>query len=157
VLVTALRGDPWNHLVDSFFENVPTHRFEKRELEEGEKETNTVLHFQPQSAEPMIVACLRSHWTGKDEPDLDSFSAITDEPLPEIAETGHERCIVSLQPENVQEWLIPDNVGRVRSEDILSDRQPAFYEHRKAAWLIWIELRGPSRATSFAETLCSFS
>jgi hypothetical protein len=27
----------------------------------------------------MIVACLWSHWSGKEEPSLDSFAAITDE------------------------------------------------------------------------------
>src|SRR3569833_140684 len=92
--------------VDSFFENVPTHRFEKRELADGEKETNTVLHFEPNPPEPMIVACLWSHWSGKDEPDLDSFAAITDEPPPDIAATGHERCIVSLQFFFVVVWLV---------------------------------------------------
>lgn len=120
-------------VVDSFFENVPTHRFEKRALAEGEQETNTVLHFQPNPAEPMIVACLWSHWSGKEEPELDSFAAITDEPPPEIAATGHERCIVALQPDNVDEWLAPANVPKARLEAILSDRRPVFYEHRKAA------------------------
>ena len=39
------------------------------------------------------MACLWSHWSQKDEPELDLFAAITDEPPPEIAETGHQRCI----------------------------------------------------------------
>ena len=59
--------------VDSFFENVPTHLFEQRALAEGEKGSNTVLHFQPNPPEPMIVACLWSHWSGKGESELDSF------------------------------------------------------------------------------------
>ena len=119
--------------VDSFFENVPTHRFEKRVLTDGEKETNTVLHFEPNPPEPMIVACLWSHWSGQDASDLDSFAAITDEPPPEIAETGHERCIVSLQSDNLDEWLSPGGVPKSRLEEILSDRKPVYYEHRKAA------------------------
>ena len=119
--------------VDSFFENVPTHLFEKRQLAEGEKETNTVLHFQPNPPEPMIVACLWSHWSGKEGPELDSFAAITDEPPPEISATGHQRCIVSLQSKNVDEWLAPADVPKSRLEAILSDRVPAFYEHRRAA------------------------
>jgi putative SOS response-associated peptidase YedK len=119
--------------VDSFFENVPTHLFEKRALGEGEKETNTVLHFQPDPPEPMIVACLWSHWSGNEGPDLDSFAAITDEPPPEIAETGHQRCIVSLQSNNIDEWLAPADVPKSRLEAILSDRKRAYYEHRKAA------------------------
>jgi putative SOS response-associated peptidase YedK len=91
----------------------------------------TVL--QPNPPEPMIVACLWSHWSGKEEPALDSFAAITDEPPPEIAETGHERCIVSLQSNNLDEWLTPGSVSKNRLEEILSDRSPVYYEHRKAA------------------------
>jgi hypothetical protein len=42
----------------------------------GEPEANTVLHFQPNPPEPMIVACLWSHWTGNGERDLDSFARL---------------------------------------------------------------------------------
>jgi putative SOS response-associated peptidase YedK len=120
-------------LVDSFFENVPTHLFEKRALAADEKETNIVLHFEPSSRAPMIVACLWSHWTGEGEPDLDSFAAVTDEPPAEIAATGHQRCIISLRESNIDEWLEPNAVPKDRLEAILSDRLPAFYEHRLAA------------------------
>jgi putative SOS response-associated peptidase YedK len=120
-------------LVDSFFENVPTHLFERRALGDGEPETNTVLHFQPNPPDAMIVACLWSHWSGQDEPDLDSFAAITDEPPPEIAATGHQRCIICLQANSVAEWLAPGGLTRGRLEEILSARTPVIYEHRKAA------------------------
>lgn len=40
---------------------------------------NMVLQFTPDDREPMLVSCLWSRWTGKDEPDLLSFAAITDE------------------------------------------------------------------------------
>lgn len=52
-----------------------------------------------------LVACLYSHWTppaGVDEPDLWSFAAVTDEPLPEVAAAGHDRTIVALQEQNVE-------------------------------------------------------
>ncbi len=112
---------------------MPTHLFEKRVLAEGEAEMNTVLHFQPNPPDPMIVACLWSHWSGEGEAELDSFAAITDEPPPEIAETGHQRCIISLQPSNVDEWLAPAGIPKDRLEEILSARTPVVYEHRKAA------------------------
>jgi len=85
--------------VDSFFENVPTHLFEKRALADGEKESNTVLHFKPNPPEPMIVACVWSHWSGNEGPELDSFAAITDEPPPEIAETGHQLTCSTISEE----------------------------------------------------------
>jgi putative SOS response-associated peptidase YedK len=120
-------------LVDSFFENVPTHLYEKRDLAPGEAETNTVLHFQPNPPEPMIVACLWSHWTGNGERDLYSFAAVTDEPPAEIAATGHQRCIISLREENVADWLNPQDVDTARLQQILTDRQAPYYEHRIAA------------------------
>jgi putative SOS response-associated peptidase YedK len=120
-------------VIDSFFENVPRHLYEKRELAPGEKESNLVLHFNPNNGVPMTVACLWSHWTHPSEPELYSFAAITDTPPPEILATGHTRCVIALKEENVAEWLGPDQVSRARLEEILSDRQTPYYEHRIAA------------------------
>lgn len=83
-------------VVEVFYENVST------------PEGNVVLEFRPRSGRPMLVACLWSKWTGKGQPDLLSFAAITDEPPPEVAAAGHDRCIVSIKPENVERWLNPD-------------------------------------------------
>jgi hypothetical protein len=44
-------------IIDSFYENVPRHLYEKRQLAPGEKESNIVLHFNPNSGEPMTIAC----------------------------------------------------------------------------------------------------
>jgi putative SOS response-associated peptidase YedK len=120
-------------VIDSFFENVPRHLYEKRALAAGERATSVVLNFNPGSGEPMAVACLWSHWTGEGEPALDSFAAITDEPPPEVLATGHTRCVISLKEENVREWLAPARVARGRLEEILSDREAPVYEHRIAA------------------------
>ena len=57
-------------LVSAFYENVPRHRMEGRELVEGEKEENVVLEFKPKPPQDMLIACLWSKWTGRDEPDL---------------------------------------------------------------------------------------
>ena len=75
----------------------------------------------------------RSHWTHSAEPELYSFAAITDTPPPEILSTGHTRCVVSLKEENVAEWLRPEQASRGRLDEILSDRQAPYYEHRIAA------------------------
>jgi len=120
-------------VVSSFYENVANHMFEKRELAPGEKAKNLVLHFNPQPPAEMLVACLWSHWTHQTDPDLYSFTAVTDDPPPEVAATGHNRCIIAIKPENVGEWLNPAGVSQSRLEAILSDRQCPFYEHRIAA------------------------
>jgi putative SOS response-associated peptidase YedK len=70
-----------------------------------------------------IVACLWSHSAGKDEPEMDSFAAITYEPPAEIAETGTRALHDFSQPGNVEDWLAPPNVPRARLEAILSERK----------------------------------
>ena len=120
-------------IIDSFYENVPRHLYEKRMLAPGERESNVVLHFNPNSGEPMTIACVWSHWTHQTEPALWSFAAITDDPPPEILATGHTRCVISIRQENVREWLAPDGATKERLEQILSDRVVPYYEHRIAA------------------------
>jgi putative SOS response-associated peptidase YedK len=120
-------------VIDSFYENVPRHLYEKRELSAGADEQNMVLHFNPQPPNPMVIACVWSLWTGAEGPDLYSFAAVTDDPPPEILATGHTRCPISLKEDNVREWLSPSQVSKPRLEEILSDHVEPYYEHRIAA------------------------
>jgi len=120
-------------VVNSFYENVSKAKMEGREIAEGEKDENVVLEFQPNPAHDMLVACLWSRWSAPDEPDLLSFAAITDEPPPEIAAAGHDRCIVPVKPENIDAWLNPDASDLARVHAILDDRDRPYYEHRLAA------------------------
>ena len=62
-----------------------------------------------------------------------SFAAITDEPPPEVAATGHDRCVVPIKPENADAWLFPDPKDLAASYAVLDDRQRPYYEHRLAA------------------------
>lgn len=115
-----------------FFENVPRHKAEHRELREGEEPENLILEFNPQNGQDMLVACIWSHWRGPGEEDLLSFAAITDEPPEEVAAAGHDRCIMPIQPEHVDEWLQPRG-NLKRMQEILDDRERPYYEHRLAA------------------------
>lgn len=119
-------------MVDSFFENVTLHDYERRELQPGEKETNLVLHFNPQPAAPMTIACIYSRWNDAAE-DLLSFAIITDEPPPEIAVTGHDRCPVPLQEENVAAWLTPAGRPLAELDQLLEQRARPYYGHQRAA------------------------
>ncbi|RQS03234.1 hypothetical protein DIE07_32390 [Burkholderia sp. Bp9002] len=108
-------------LVDAFFENV------KRDGQ------NVVLRFDPTPPQHMQVACL---WTRTEIPgssDLWSFAAITDEPPPEVAAAGHDRCIVPIKSSNVDAWLAPDPSRRAQLREILADRERPYYEHQLAA------------------------
>lgn len=121
-------------VVNRFYENVSRHAMEGRALREGENEENVVLEFNPRPAHDMLVACLWSYskgWNG--EPDFYSFAAITDEPPPEVAAAGHDRCIIPIKAENVEAWLNPDPRNLAELYGILDDRDRPYYEHRLAA------------------------
>ncbi|RZZ90584.1 SOS response-associated peptidase family protein [Pseudoxanthomonas winnipegensis] len=111
-------------VADRFYENV-----------EGPDGKNRVLEFVPRTGEPMLIACLWSHWVDPNgvEPDLLSFAAITDEPEPEVAAAGHDRTIINIKPEHLDAWLNPDPRNLQALYDIFDDKRHPFYEHRKAA------------------------
>lgn len=110
-------------VADTFYENVEI---------EGK---NQRLAFVPRSGEPMLIACLWSHWRDPagNEPDLLSFAAITDEPEPEVAAAGHDRTIINIKPEHVDAWLNPDPANLAALYGIFDDKRHPFYEHRIAA------------------------
>jgi putative SOS response-associated peptidase YedK len=120
-------------VVREFFENVPLHLYERRDLRPDEQPGNVVLRFTPRTGSPMLIACIWDRWAQPKEQELFSFAAITDEPPPEIAETGHQRCPISLREANVDEWLAPSTVSPMRLEEILTDKERPYYEHRIAA------------------------
>lgn len=123
-------------VLNAFFENVSRHRVEGRALGDGEKEENVILEFRPRPVQDMLVACLWSRWSdpsGK-EPELLSFAAITDDPPPEIAAAGHDRCVIPIKAEHLDAWLDPATAKDLeRMQAILDDRERPYYEHRLAA------------------------
>jgi putative SOS response-associated peptidase YedK len=116
-------------VVDGFYENVQLHVKERRDLRAGEKEQDVVLQFTPNPPQTMLITCLWSHWTDSREPDLCSFAAITDEPPPDVAAAGHDRCIINLRPEHVDAWLTPEQRGREELRATLSDRAVSTFEY----------------------------
>jgi putative SOS response-associated peptidase YedK len=131
-------GEQFGHhhalmVVESFFENVQLHAMQHRELKVGEEAQNVVLQFTPEPAEPLLVACLWSHWTDQKEPDVRGFAAITDEPPADVAAAGHDRCIVNLKPEHVEAWLAPEGRSTEELQVILSDRAIPVIQHAEAA------------------------
>lgn len=120
-------------VADAFYENVALEDFEHRALEPGEESQNLVLEFKPQATEPMLFACVWDCWQKSGERDLYSFAVITDEPPPEVAATGHDRCPIPIKPENVDAWLTPAARSKKELQAILDDRVRHYYEHRMAA------------------------
>jgi putative SOS response-associated peptidase YedK len=120
-------------VISGFYENVSEHMYQHRKLAPDEKEKNLVLEFDPKPTRDMLVACLWDHWAKPGEPSLDSFAAITDEPMPEIAATGHQRTIITIREQYLSEWLSPRDLSKERLEHILSDKELQYYVHQIAA------------------------
>jgi putative SOS response-associated peptidase YedK len=120
-------------VMSAFYENVNRHRAEGRPLADHEKVSNVVLEFKPDSGQEMLVACLWSRWSAPGQDDLLSFAAITDEPPPEVAKAGHDRCVIPIRPEHIDAWLQPDAADLPAQYRILADRADVFYAHRLAA------------------------
>jgi len=120
-------------IFNAFYENVNKHRTEGRELREGETVENVILEFRPRPTQDMLVACLWSRWSAPGQSDLLSFAAITDDPPPEIAAAGHDRCIIPIKPEHVEAWLDPNPKDLAAQYAILDDRERPYYEHQLAA------------------------
>jgi putative SOS response-associated peptidase YedK len=121
-------------IVTRFYENVARHRMEGRELTPGEQDENVVLEFDPQPPQDMLVACLWNMSPGADHgADLFSFAAITDEPPPEVAAAGHDRCIIPIKAEHMDAWLNPDPNNSAALYAILDDRARPYYQHRMVA------------------------
>ena len=120
-------------VISGFYENVPVHVYEHRALAPGEKPASLVLEFDPQPSRDMLVACIWDRWGGRSGPHLDSFAAITDEPTPEVAATGHQRTVITLDEQFLSEWLSPTGLSRERLAEILSARETPYYIHQIAA------------------------
>ena len=122
--------------MDRFYERVLLHDNQKRPLVLGEREQHIEIMFTPKTGEELLVACLWNYTeaTG-DEPGFYSFAAITDHPPPEVAIAGHDRCIVSIQDEDLEAWLHPTASNLPALQAIL-DRGEAvqpYFEHELSA------------------------
>jgi len=113
-------------VVSAFYEHVAPSR-------PGAETEKVILDIKPRPQQNMLVACLWSRWTAPGEPDLLSFAAITDEPPPEVAAAGHDRCIIPIKPENMDAWLNPDPKNLAALYAILDDRERPYFENRLAA------------------------
>jgi putative SOS response-associated peptidase YedK len=109
-------------VAESFYENV-----------QAPSGQNAVLQFTPRPPQYMLIACLYSHWTGANEADVRGFAAITDEPPPEVAAAGHDRCVINLKPDRIDAWLTPEGRSTQELQAMLSDRPLSVFQHSLAA------------------------
>lgn len=117
-------------VVSRFYESVYLHNLQRRPLAPGEREQSIEIMFTPQTGQELFVACLWTYVEGSgDEPGFYTFAAITDDPPPEVAAAGHDRCLVPIKEENIDAWLDPDPKNPAAMLAILDDRERPYYEH----------------------------
>jgi putative SOS response-associated peptidase YedK len=119
--------------INSFYENIALHKVEHRELRPGEKEKNTVLHFNPKPTRQMNIACVWSHWRSQGDKDLRSFAAITDIPNSFVAAAGHDRTIIMLAKHNVDAWLTPAGHSLSDFYRMFDEQERPVFEYQQAA------------------------
>jgi putative SOS response-associated peptidase YedK len=104
-------------LIERFYENVAPSEYAKNHTipKEMNKSENLVLCFEPDNGELMIVPTLWDKWTKRGASPMYSAAIITDEPLPEVAEAGHDRTPIFLKDEALE---------------ALSEREKPKYKHR---------------------------
>lgn len=118
-------------VITGFRENVKRHDMEGRELKPGETPENVVLQFEPRDRQDMLVPCVWDRWEQGGEV-LYSFALITDEPPPEVAAAGHDRCPINLTRSAADRWLSPAGRDAAELFAVLEDRQQPYYEHQRA-------------------------
>lgn len=113
-------------LADAFIEHVALPRSDDDDLELGEPAHEVEMRFAPLSAEPMLLACV--WWPPSNASELPRFTILLDLPPPEIAHTGHGRCVIPIAPQNSQRWLCPN--GKIKeAETILESRVRPYFEN----------------------------
>lgn len=91
------------------------------------------IYFAPENRDAMWAAGLYSvPKVGKaagSTLDYRSFAMVTDDPPPEVAEAGHDRCPIFLQESQTQKWLEPRNFTQEELLLTLRAIEHTFYLH----------------------------
>ena len=87
----------------------------------GELAGNMVRFFSP--GEPLLTAAgIWEQWCGADGEIIDSFAILTDEPVPFVSQTGHDRSPVFLEEGSFDTWLNADGMTPRDSVEFLKEK-----------------------------------
>lgn len=90
------------------------------------------IYFSPEDRSLMWAASLFSVAKGTHGPLL-SFAMVTDDPPPEVAAAGHDRCPIFLRQDQMDGWLHPAGKSLENLKGLLQLKEKAFYLHGLAA------------------------
>jgi putative SOS response-associated peptidase YedK len=92
----------------------------------------TEIYFSPEDRSLMWAASLYSVAKGAHGPLL-SFAMVTDDPPPEVAAAGHDRCPIFLRQDQLDGWLHPAGKSLENLKGLLQLKEKAFYINGLAA------------------------
>jgi putative SOS response-associated peptidase YedK len=107
----------------------PFYRF--YESVEGKNGEAKIIYFQPKDENIMWAASIYEE-AKISAGSLLSFAAVTDEPPPEVAAAGHDRCPVFLSKEHFENWLDPKNISKEDLVKLLRSVVPTVFKHQAA-------------------------
>jgi putative SOS response-associated peptidase YedK len=92
------------------------------------------VSFAPDSRQLMWAPALFDEWSSLDgRIKFKSVAIVTDDPPPEIADCGHDRCPIFLRQDLIDDWLTPRGRSPEELLAILRQKEPVYYHHEMAA------------------------
>lgn len=103
-------------------------------VERGPDNKKTLINFTPDHYEIMWSACIYDEWQSYDGLiRFRSFAMVTDDPPPEVAAAGHDRCPIFLKEELINDWLSPEQFSQADLLAMLEHKEQVHYSHAVAA------------------------
>lgn len=127
---SLLQAATWRPLFGRSHALFPFAKFFEWVEREGEKRE---LAFSPENRELMWAASLFSAPRHHRALPYLSFAMITDDPPPEVAAAGHDRCPIFLQENAIETWLRPKENSAEILLSLLEKKEKAFYLHSLVA------------------------
>lgn len=101
---------------------------------EDEKGKKTLIKFIPKDREITWAPCIYDTWESDDhQVRIQTFAIITDDPPPEIAQMGHDRCPIFILEKNIDIWLSPESSSKKMIYQILKEKEAVYYDHQWSA------------------------
>ena len=119
----------WTPLFGKHHAIFPFQRFYEWVENDGKKQE---IYFSPKDRALMWAASLYSVAKGAHGPLL-SFAMVTDDPPPEVAEAGHDRCPIFLKSDEMEKWLHPADFSKDALKSVLQHKENVFYLNGLAA------------------------
>lgn len=122
----------WRRLVGRTHALFPFIRF--YEWVEDDKAKKVQLSFAPEDREIMWAPALYDTWSSADgRVEFRSFAILADEPTPEIAAVGHDRCLIFLRSDAIDTCLQPEGQSREGLMGLLQMRETTKFANARAA------------------------